>query len=100
MLNARAGFRGAENGQFSVDLTEAVGRVIAVSYGVTKMARRSFVVPLEKLRAGAGPLLTKIGKSNAIRIEQLRAEMELLKRLLSVRGRIERAVQDVSGKGR
>jgi hypothetical protein len=51
---------GAENGQFSADLTEAVGRIIAASYGVTKMARRSFVVPLEKRGTGAGRLLTKI----------------------------------------
>lgn len=51
---------GTENRRFSADLTEAVGRVIAASYGVTKIARRSFVVPLEKHGSGAGSLLTNI----------------------------------------
>jgi hypothetical protein len=53
-------FPGAENGPFSADLSEAVGRVIAASYGVTKIARRSFVVPLERRGTGAGSLRTKI----------------------------------------
>jgi hypothetical protein len=51
---------GTENEKFSADLTEAVGRVISACYGVTKMARRSFVVPLEKRGTGDGSVLTKI----------------------------------------
>jgi transcriptional regulator with XRE-family HTH domain len=51
---------GAESGKFSADLTEALGRAIVASYGVTKMARRSFVVPLEMRGTGAGSLLTKM----------------------------------------
>lgn len=51
---------GTESRQFSADLTKAVGRVIAASYGVTKMARRSTMVSSEKHRTDADSLLTKI----------------------------------------